>query len=92
MLRCSALPFTFTDGVWIRIPPITRCVWYRGIIVPGETTEFTIVVPLTMFEEAASWDMHVGVGYRRVPNHIEGRVGRGYNRVTDIIRDHFLST
>lgn len=74
------------------MPGSPVCVWYRGIIVPEETTVFTIVVPLTMFEESACWDIHVGAGYRRGPREIEGCNRRGYDRVPKVIRDHFWAT
>lgn len=62
-----------------------RAIWYRGLIIPLETQTFTVAAPLTMLEEAAVWDIHVGAGYGRVPEHIKGRVGQGSLRVPNLV-------
>lgn len=87
------MPFRFTDGEWIRMPMSSpRCMWYRGIIVPEETTEFTIVVPLTMFEEAACWDIHVGAGYRLNRTEFDSRNRLGYHPIPTGVQDHLWAT
>lgn len=92
LLRCSSLPFQFTDGEWIRMPSFSVCIWYRGIVVPQETSEFTIVVPLSMFEEGACWDIHVGAGYRLSQRQFEGCNRVGYHPVPTVIQAHFWET
>lgn len=88
----SALPFRYTAGEWIRMPSSPPCIWYRGILVPEETTSFTIVVPLSMFEEGARWNIHVGAGYRLGRIQMKGRNMLGYHPVSKVIQDHFWET
>lgn len=66
VLLYRSLPFKFTDGVWV---PMARGsekkIWYRGVIVPMETQECIMHIPMTILAGPADWRIYIGAGYQR---------------------------